>query len=234
MELTGSLIVQICKYNLFSQGINLIWCKFIFKKQWYFSLLPIVWYTNDPEGCMYLISNQGPMVAGNLLYNYKWQELQVITLSLGVILVRWVRNHRQSILFLVVILFLHVYLFCFLLGVSTSKSAGVQTDETTASAQPIQNDDHHVSDNLSKKLLAVWGSPNEQELGKNVISNLLKACQTDFHSLSGCIGMNISSKLTAVASQNMHDHKPEVAKVSHLYSVLTEVLLYHSIICNSF
>ncbi|XP_004300179.1 PREDICTED: uncharacterized protein LOC101314185 [Fragaria vesca subsp. vesca] len=113
-----------------------------------------------------------------------------------------------------------------LIGVSTSKSAGIQTDEITASAQPIQNDDHHVSDNLSKKLLAVWGSPNEQELGKNVISNLLKACQTDFHSLSGCIGMNISSKLgmdTVVASQNMHDHKPEVAKVSHLYSVLTEV-----------
>ncbi|XP_024169936.1 protein SENSITIVE TO UV 2 isoform X1 [Rosa chinensis] len=120
------------------------------------------------------------------------------------------------------------------IGESTSKATGVQTDETSASAQAIHNDDQHISDNLSKKLLAIWGSPNEQELGKNVISNLLMACQTDFHSLSGCIGMNISSKLrmdTAgdegsciAASQNMHiSRNPEVAKVSHLYSVLTKV-----------
>ncbi|XP_062026203.1 protein SENSITIVE TO UV 2 isoform X2 [Rosa rugosa] len=119
-------------------------------------------------------------------------------------------------------------------GVSTSKATGVQTDETSASAQAIHNDDQHISDNLSKKLLAIWGSPNEQELGKNVISNLLMACQTDFHSLSACIGMNISSKLrmdTAgdegsciAASQNMHvSRNPEVAKVSHLYSVLSKV-----------
>lgn len=139
-----------------------------------------------------------------------------------------------------VILFLHFYLFCFVLGVSTSKATGVQTDETSAIAQAIHNDDQHISDNLSKKLLAIWGSPNEQELGKNVISNLLMACQTDFHSLSGCIGMNISSKLrmdTAgdegsciAASQNMHiSRNPEVAKVSHLYSVLTKVLLYYTI-----
>ncbi|XP_050377409.1 protein SENSITIVE TO UV 2 [Argentina anserina] len=120
------------------------------------------------------------------------------------------------------------------IGVSTTKDTGVQTNVTTPSSQPIQNDDQHISDNLSKKLLAICGSPNEQELGKNVISNLLIACQTDFHSLSGCIGMNISSKLRMdsagdkssciVALQNVHvSRNPEVAKVSHLYSVLSEV-----------
>ncbi|KAK9928124.1 hypothetical protein M0R45_025276 [Rubus argutus] len=120
------------------------------------------------------------------------------------------------------------------IGVPTSKATGVQTDETSSSAEAIPNDDLHISNNLSKKLLAIWGSPNEQELGRNVISNLLMACQTDFHSLSGCIGMNISSKLRMntpggessciAASQNIHlSHTPEAAKVSHLYSVLTKV-----------
>lgn len=124
-----------------------------------------------------------------------------------------------------------------MLGVPTSKATGVQTDETSSSAEAIPNDDLHISNNLSKKLLAIWGSPNEQELGRNVISNLLMACQTDFHSLSGCIGMNISSKLRMntpggessciAASQKMHlNHTPEAAKVFHLYSVLTKVLFY--------
>lgn len=124
-----------------------------------------------------------------------------------------------------------------MLAVPTSKATGIQTDETSSSAEAIPNDDLHISNNLSKKLLAIWGSPNEQELGRNFISNLLIACQTDFHYLSGCIGMNISSKLKMnilggessciAASQNMHlSHTPEAAKVSHLYSVLTKVLFY--------
>ncbi|XP_009373501.2 protein SENSITIVE TO UV 2 isoform X1 [Pyrus x bretschneideri] len=112
------------------------------------------------------------------------------------------------------------------IGVSTSKATSVQTDETSASARQIPNDD------LSKKLLSIWGSSNdsnEQELGRNVISNLLMDCQTDFLFLFGCIGINRMDKLgddsSSIAASQYHlhmSHTPEAAKVSHLYSVLTK------------
>ncbi|CAN6579795.1 unnamed protein product [Malus baccata var. baccata] len=112
------------------------------------------------------------------------------------------------------------------IGVSTSKATHVQTDETSASARQNPNDD------LSKKLLSIWGSSNdsnEQELGRNVISNLLMDCQTDFLFLFGCIGINRMDKLgddsSSIAATQYHlhmSHTPEAAKVSHLYSVLTK------------
>ncbi|PQQ02154.1 uncharacterized protein Pyn_01330 [Prunus yedoensis var. nudiflora] len=85
--------------------------------------------------------------------------------------------------------------------VPTSKAPGVKTDEIGAVPQAISHDDLQTYDDLSMKLLAIWGSPNEQELGRNLICNLLMACQTDFHFLFGCI---------------------EAEMVSHLYSVLTK------------
>lgn len=122
-----------------------------------------------------------------------------------------------------------------MLGVSTSKATCVQTDETSASARQNPNDD------LSKKLLSIWGSSNdsnEQELGRNVISNLLMDCQTDFLFLFGCIGINRMDKLgddsSSIAASRYHlhmSHTPEAAKVSHLYSVLTKVLFNHEISC---
>ncbi|RXH96956.1 hypothetical protein DVH24_035624 [Malus domestica] len=112
------------------------------------------------------------------------------------------------------------------IGVSTSKATRVQTDETSASARQNPNDD------LSKKLLSIWGSSNdsnEQELGRNIISNLLMDCQTDFLFLFGCIGINRMDKLgddsSSIAALQYHlhmSHTPEAAKVSHLYSVLTK------------
>ncbi|VVA29985.1 PREDICTED: PRUPE_5G025700 [Prunus dulcis] len=120
--------------------------------------------------------------------------------------------------------------------VRTSKATGVQTDEIGAVPQALSHDDLQTYDDLSKKLLAIWGSPNEQELGRNLICNLLMDCQTDFHFLFGCIGMKMSSKLTmdklgddssSIAaskyhSQMSHTHTPEAEMVSHLYSVLTK------------
>ncbi|KAM1127427.1 protein SENSITIVE TO UV 2 isoform X1 [Malus sylvestris] len=112
------------------------------------------------------------------------------------------------------------------IGVSTSKATRVQTDEISASARQNPNDD------LSKKLLSIWGSSNdsnEQELGRNIISNLLMDCQTDFLFLFGCIGINRMDKLgddsSSIAASQYHlhmSHTPEAAKVSHLYSVLTK------------
>ncbi|CAL2258505.1 unnamed protein product [Prunus armeniaca] len=120
--------------------------------------------------------------------------------------------------------------------VRNSKAPGVQTDEIGAVPQAISHDDLQTYDDISKKLLAIWGSPNEQELGRNLICNLLMACQTDFHFLFGCIGMTMPSKLTmdklgddssSIAaskyySQMSHTHTPEAEMVSHLYSVLTK------------
>ncbi|ONI05823.1 hypothetical protein PRUPE_5G025700 [Prunus persica] len=120
--------------------------------------------------------------------------------------------------------------------VRTSKATGVQTDEIGAVPQALSHDDLRTYDDLSKKLLAIWGSPNEQELGRNLICNLLMDCQTDFHFLFGCIGMKMPSKLTmdklgddssSIAaskyySQMSHTHTPEAEMVSHLYSVLTK------------
>ncbi|XP_021829435.1 uncharacterized protein LOC110769710 isoform X2 [Prunus avium] len=120
--------------------------------------------------------------------------------------------------------------------VPTSNAPGVQIDEIGAVPQAISNDDLQTYDDLSMKLLAIWGSPNEQELGRNLICNLLMACQTDFHFLFGCIGMKMPSKLTMdklgddssssaaskYYSQMSHTHTPEAEMVSHLYSVLTK------------
>lgn len=147
----------------------------------------------------------------------------------------WYWWDKLDIIFIYFFLFsvIAFYLCSFVLGVSTSKATSVQTDETSASARQIPNDD------LSKKLLSIWGSSNdsnEQELGRNVISNLLMDCQTDFLFLFGCIGINRMDKLgddsSSIAASQYHlhmSHTPEAAKVSHLYSVLTKVLFNHEI-----
>lgn len=133
-----------------------------------------------------------------------------------------------------------------MLDVRTSKATGVQTDEIGAVPQALSHDDLRTYDDLSKKLLAIWGSPNEQELGRNLICNLLMDCQTDFHFLFGCIGMKMPSKLTmdklgddssSIAaskyySQMSHTHTPEAEMVSHLYSVLTKVFFDYVISYN--
>ncbi|PON63346.1 hypothetical protein PanWU01x14_132560 [Parasponia andersonii] len=115
---------------------------------------------------------------------------------------------------------------------SSCKAAGVQTDDSGVFAQVFSND-LLTSRDLSKKLLAIWGLPNKQMLGRNLVSNLLVACQTDLHVLFGYMGMNFSVKSRmdspVYESSNMdlqyhvNSQPLEAAKLSHLYSVLTKI-----------
>ncbi|KAJ7943895.1 putative Dimerizations protein [Quillaja saponaria] len=119
----------------------------------------------------------------------------------------------------------------------TFKSIGLQTNKASnESAQDFSNDDLPACSELSQKLLAIWGSTCDQNLGRNVVSKLLVACQTDFHLLFGCMHMDQSSKITmklladgrfsSAALRDRKDsfHTAEAAKVSHLYSVLTKII----------
>lgn len=123
----------------------------------------------------------------------------------------------------------------------TYKAIGVQTEEAGDPAQVILHDDDPLACYaLSEKLLAIWGSPGDQKHGRNLISKLLVTCQTDFHVLFGFMSMNVS-KLTmdSLADGSSSDvalkfhkhsfHTLEAAKVSHLYSILTKVVLFYCI-----
>ncbi|XP_031267888.1 protein SENSITIVE TO UV 2 [Pistacia vera] len=103
---------------------------------------------------------------------------------------------------------------------SSSKAIGVQVDL-------------HTHLDLSKKLQAIWSSPSDQKSGKSLISKLFVDCSLEFRDLFGWMSINTLTKPTsslAVKSSDVklqyHMHScpsPEAAKVSHLYSVLTEI-----------
>lgn len=90
---------------------------------------------------------------------------------------------------------------------------------------------------LSQKLVTVWGSPTDKNLGSDVIPKLLAGCQRDFHILFGSMSMSPPSEitrklLTDVSSSGLSSyyvkgcfHTPEAAKVSNLYHALTKVLV---------
>ncbi|KAF3449638.1 hypothetical protein FNV43_RR10369 [Rhamnella rubrinervis] len=105
------------------------------------------------------------------------------------------------------------------LAVSTYKGTGVQTDDPGVCAQVILNNDPPSSQDLSKKLLAIWDSPNVQTSGRNLISNLLVSCEPDFRDLFGHIGTEFPLKLRKRDSQA--DETSE--KVCALYSMLMKV-----------
>ena len=118
-----------------------------------------------------------------------------------------------------------------MLALPTYKAIGIQTEKAADPALLALNVDPPASHALSQKLLAIWGSPSDQKLGRNLISKLLLTCQTDFHVLFGCMSMNVlkgtmdSLKDDVALKSHMHSfHTSEAAKVSHLYSVLTKVL----------
>lgn len=116
-----------------------------------------------------------------------------------------------------------------LIATLTCKGTGIQTNEAGVCAQVIVNNDLPSCHDLSKKLLAIWGSPNDQTMGRNLISNLLVSCEPDFHDLFGFIGMDFPSKLRTESQADKTSgyasrRALEAAKVSHLYSVLMKVL----------
>ncbi|KAF1861922.1 hypothetical protein Lal_00026405 [Lupinus albus] len=102
---------------------------------------------------------------------------------------------------------------------TTFKDKGVETDM--------------VKDNLSQKLLEIWGSPTDQKLGTSAISKLLVGCQRNFHILFGCMSMRPPSEitkelLTASSGVGLHYvkdcfHTPEAAKVSDFYVALIKI-----------
>ncbi|KAL5552269.1 hypothetical protein UlMin_002445 [Ulmus minor] len=118
---------------------------------------------------------------------------------------------------------------------SSSKAAGVQTENGGGFAQVFLNDDQPTCQDFSNKLLAIWALPSSQSLGRNLILNLLAACQMDLHVLFGCISANLpvksrmdspscESSTSLVPKYHLHSCQSiEAAKVSHLYSVLTKV-----------
>lgn len=128
--------------------------------------------------------------------------------------------------------FPELYFICLshdLIATSTCKGPGIQTNEADVCAQVIINNDLPSCHDLSKKLLAIWGRPNDEKIGRNLISNLLVSCEPDFHDLFGFIGMDFPSKLRTDSqadrtSGNASRRALEAAKVSHLYSVLMKVL----------
>ncbi|GAV77648.1 hypothetical protein CFOL_v3_21119 [Cephalotus follicularis] len=117
----------------------------------------------------------------------------------------------------------------------SSKTIGVQIDRVGDFIDLSLNDSLPAWLGLSEKLQGIWGSPNHQNLRKNVISRLLVACPTDFHVLFGCMSINTSSKVVldslagesssnvALQCQIRSFHTLEAAKVSHLYYVLTQI-----------
>ncbi|XP_024952246.2 protein SENSITIVE TO UV 2 isoform X3 [Citrus sinensis] len=118
-----------------------------------------------------------------------------------------------------------------------SDQVGNQINSASSSCKAIgiQVDQASHSDHL-QKLRAIWGSPGDQELGKTMISKLFVDCSQEFHALFGCMNMNTSSimkvslpvKSSVGASKYHHadtDPSSEAANISHLYSVLTKVVV---------
>ena len=149
-------------------------------------------------------------------------------------------NFSDIILFLfcfcfVFFFFFGLFVFCFycMLAMPTCKAKGVQTDMADSTRLTVDND-LSAHDHLSNKLLTIWGSQSGQISGKNLVSKLLVACETDFHVLFGCLSMNMASKMiNSLADEDSSDlpskghimsTPSEVVKVSHLYSVLTKVI----------
>ena len=155
-------------------------------------------------------------------------------MALKLILVRtWLSSYSYLLLFCHYII-VKSFNFIYATATSSCKATGVQTDDTGVFSQVFSND-LLASQDLSKKLLAIWGLHGNQILGRNVISDLLVACQTDFHVLLPCMGMNLPviSRMDSPACESSNvdmqyhvhsQHTLEAEKVSHLYSVLTKVL----------
>ncbi|XP_030947185.1 protein SENSITIVE TO UV 2 isoform X3 [Quercus lobata] len=122
------------------------------------------------------------------------------------------------------------------------KAIGIQTEKAGDPGQVTMDVDPAACQALTEKLLAIWGSPRDQKLGRNLINKLLVTCQTDFHVLFAWMSVSVPKRtmdslkdgsLSDVAlTSHLHSfHTPEAAKVSHLYSVLTKVVIVHRSLC---
>ncbi|XP_074330967.1 protein SENSITIVE TO UV 2 [Apium graveolens] len=112
------------------------------------------------------------------------------------------------------------------------KAIGVQTETIVDSVNLIIEDDLSTNCQLTRKLLCIWNPTSDELTGRNLVSKLFVACETDFHVLFGYLGFN-SSKITVNSLGNHSDvprpqatqfsQSTEAARISSLYSVLTKI-----------
>lgn len=129
-----------------------------------------------------------------------------------------------------------------MLGTSVCKAIGVQTDNATEAINLNHKDESSTPRHCSKKLIDLWDPPIGSQSGRNLVSKLFVACETDLLDLFGCLGSSSFSLRTTMDSSvdkssdvAFHCHKypvhsAEAAKVSHLYSMLTKVCIYNQVV----
>ncbi|KAJ4950185.1 hypothetical protein NE237_027017 [Protea cynaroides] len=120
-------------------------------------------------------------------------------------------------------------------ALTSRKAVGVQTETSYDQSHVTRKNDLSSRQNLSKKLLSVWGNPRGHVSGKDLVSKLVVTCAADLHVLFRCMNMNISSKLNQdsladkkISDLSLHDHMQsslsyEAAKISRFYFLLTKI-----------
>lgn len=81
-----------------------------------------------------------------------------------------------------------------------------------------------LQNDLSNKLLTIWGSPNDKRSERSPFSKLLASCSSDLYVLC----MNVSTNGENISDMTLHDRthsvqSVEATKVSQLYESLTKV-----------
>lgn len=127
-----------------------------------------------------------------------------------------------------------LFYFWWKLGLPSYKAIGVQTEKALDPVDLIIGSDPSTNCQLTRKLLCIWNPISDGLTGRNLVSKLFVACETDFHVLFGFLSFN-SSKTTVNSLGNYSDvpmpqatqppHSAEAATVSSLYSVLTKVFM---------
>uniref|UniRef100_A0A166F5H7 Uncharacterized protein n=1 Tax=Daucus carota subsp. sativus TaxID=79200 RepID=A0A166F5H7_DAUCS len=112
------------------------------------------------------------------------------------------------------------------------KAVGVQTEEAVDFVDLIYENNLSTKCQLTRKLRCIWNSTSDEFTGRNLVSKLFVACETDFHVLFGFLSFN-PSKTTVNFLGNYSDVpmpqatqsslSAEAAKISSLYSVLTKI-----------
>lgn len=111
------------------------------------------------------------------------------------------------------------------------RSTGIQTDASDESLNPSTSGSTSTFGNLSR-LLSIWSPLSSHRSGRHLVAKLLEACASDFYALSGCLGLNVTSKIDTeglthapVPGKALGLHSDEFSRVSQdqLHSVLTKL-----------
>ena len=110
---------------------------------------------------------------------------------------------------------------------------GVQTDIVQDGGLSDSKNTSLVEYDLSSKLHAIWGFPEERMLGRNLISELFVTCSAHFSALFKCMSFPLKTNLDSAPNRNISGmavpegmQSPQLvdaAKVSRLYEILMKV-----------